>query len=172
MAGTRKDFSLCETMAGALHMVGEAYGIDGCWLPWQFERHVLLGGANPFRITTSAYPRNFKDGVDKVSFEISFDNKTPNLVKYISFDELPSKGKYIVTQTSIKHLREGGASCALWIEIPKGADREGISGIQSLLKAEICCAEWKDFLPPEPETPMERAQLVIAQGDTEWLKKQ
>lgn len=172
MAGIRKDFSLCETVAGALYMVCEAYGMDGCWLAWRYERHILTGGAPPYRVTSSDYPRSIKDGIDKISFEIDFDKSNPNLVKYIRFDEQPGKRKYLITQTSMRHLHEGGTNCALWIEIPKGADREGISGMQSLLKAEICCAEWKDYLSPLPETALEHAQMVIAQDNTDWLKKQ
>lgn len=171
MTEFRKGFILCETVAGALHTVSEAYGMDGCWLPWKLEKHVLTGGTTPFNITTSEYPRSLKDGVDKVNFVIEFDNDKPNLVKSIRFDELPSKGKYVVTQTSMKHLQDGG-NCALWIEIPKGAEREGITAVQSLLKAEICCAGWKDHLPAEPETAIERAHLIIACDDIEWVKRQ
>ncbi|KAJ4422304.1 hypothetical protein N0V82_003059 [Gnomoniopsis sp. IMI 355080] len=174
MAGVRKSFSLCETVAGALHTIGEAYGIDGCWLPWQFEKHVLNNQATPFQISTDEYPRNLKDGVDKVCVEVHYYNDNPNLVKYIRFEELPSKEKYIVTQTSMKHVQDdaAGASCTLWIEIPKGAEREGIAGVPSRLKAKICCAEWKDHLSPTPETEIERAQLYVAQDNVEWLKRQ
>lgn len=173
MPPARKDFSLCETVAGALHAVSEAYGMDGCWLPWQFEKHVLTEGATPFRITTKEYPRDLKEGVDKVCFEVAYDNDNPNLLKFIRFDELPSKGKYIVSQTSMKHVKDdAGVNCALWIEIPKDADREGIAGAKSLFKAKVCCAVWKDHLPPSPETAIERAHLCLVQDDVEWLKGQ
>lgn len=171
MAAIRKEFRLCETLAGVLHNVSEAYAMDGCWLPWKFERHVLTGGATPFRITTKEYSDGIKDGVDQVRFEIHYHNENPNLVRFIRFDELPGRQKYIVTQTSMKHI-EDSSTCPIWIEIPKGADRDGIAGAHSLLKAKICCADWKDHLPPTPETRLEQAHLTMSQDDLGWLKKQ
>lgn len=171
MAAIRKEFRLCETLTGVLYTVSDAYGMDGSWLPWQFERHILIGGATPFRITTKEYPSGTKEGVDKVSFEVQYDNDNPNLVKYIRFEELPGRGKYIVTQTSMKHI-EDDSTCPVWIEIPKGSDRDGIAGAQSLLKAKICCEDWKHYLPPSPETKLEQAHLTMAQDDVGWLKVQ
>ncbi|KAJ4390632.1 hypothetical protein N0V93_004229 [Gnomoniopsis smithogilvyi] len=173
MTATQKSSSLCETVLGALHTVSEAYGMDGCWLPWQFDKHVITSGATPFRITTNEYPRSLKDGVHKVCFEIEYDNDKPNLVKFIRFKELPSKRKFVVTQTSMNHLKDDTeADCSLWIEIPKGAEREGIAGVSSRLKANICCDQWKHYIPQSPETEIERDQLIIAQDDRDWLKRQ
>lgn len=166
-------FTLCDTISGVLAEICDGYGIDNHWLSWQFERAMWAGSASPLRLDTNSLvqKRPLKEGVSKVVFEIEFDCKDPNTIKWIRFHEVPSRKHYIVTQTSIDHVRED-TQCALWIELSPAARKEDIQAVQALLKVGICCTEWKDSLPKEPYTALERAHLVLASGDELWLKKQ
>lgn len=173
MPRSDRPFTLCETISGVFAEICDDYAIDNHWLSWQFEREIWAGKPSPLRVDTNdlVQKRPMKEGVSKVVFEIDFDGENPNTIKWIRFNELPSKKHYIVTQTSIDHVRED-TKCALWIELPPSARKEDIQAVQALLKVEVCCTEWKDSLPKEPCTALERAHLVVATEDEFWLKKQ
>lgn len=169
----RKDFDLSETLIGVLGALAENYGFDGSWLAWQYEKHVLVNGASPFRVTTSECAQTLKEGVDRVKFEIEFDHKNPNEIKWVRFDESRGDKTYMITQTSIIHMNEV-STCVLWLELPKGARGTDfdIAAAQSLLKVEVCCPEWQNSLPADPVTALERAKFYVAQGDITWMKSQ
>lgn len=167
-------FTLCETVSGVFGEICDAYAIDSSWLSWQYERAVWTGKvASPMHLTTNALhqKRPMKDGVDKVMFEIEFDTERPNYIKCIRFTEHPSKKVFLVTQTSIDHVRED-TKCPFWIELPPAARKEDIGAVVALLRVDICCNNWKDSLPKEPHTALERAHLVVANEDKSWLKNQ
>lgn len=168
-----RPFSLCETISGVFAEICDKYDIDSTWLSWQFERAIWTGKTSPLRIGTNelVQKRSIKEGVEKVTFEIRFDHEHPNDVTAIRFTELPTKKVFLVTQTSIQHVQDE-TKCPLWVELPPAARKEDIGAIQALLKVEVCCTDWKDFLPKEPWTALERAHLVMASGDEFWLKKQ
>lgn len=173
MSSLVREFCLSDDLDGVLRELCKAYEIDASLLSWQFERHALLNGATPFRLDTDDHTSQIvlKDGVTKVSVEVEFSNTNPNDVKYIKFYELPVKKTYLITQTSMAHIRSD-STCPLWIELPKGATKEDIGAVQSLIKADICCHEWADFIPSSPQTALERAFLVFASTDLDWIKKQ
>ncbi|CAN8102819.1 unnamed protein product [Discula destructiva] len=172
MPTIRKDFCLDETVAGSLRALCENYHLDGSWLAWQFEKHILVNGASPFRVETGAYGHPIKEGIQNVKFEVEFDSNNPNVLKWIRFDELPSKKSFVITQTSVKHMREG-VTCPLWLEVPKSTEtREDIGAVQSLLRVKLCCDEWIVFIPDEPETALERAQLTVADENINRLKNE
>lgn len=175
MPRVERPFTLCETVSGVFSEICDKYGIDSTWLAWQFERCIWAGddSCKPFRISTNdlVQKRPMKEGIAKVTFEIEYDHDNPNEIKCIRFSELPSKKIFTVTQTSILHVQDE-TKCPLWIELPPGARKEDIGAVQALLKVDICCADWKDFLPKEPHTTLERAHLVVANGDEFWIKKQ
>lgn len=168
-----RGFSLCETVSGVFADICEGYDIDNAWLSWQFERAILKGEKSPLHVNTSSLVQNrpMKEGVDKVVFEVEFDQANPNTILCIRFNELPSRKHFLVTQTSIAHVRED-TKCPLWIELPPGARKEDIGAIHSLLRVDICCNEWKDFLSQKPYTTLEQAHLVVASNDEGWLKNQ
>lgn len=166
-------FTLCETISGVFAEICDGYSIDSAFLSWQFERGVWTGKTSPIRISTNdpQQKRPMKEGVEKVTFEIEFDTENPNDIKCIRFTEFPSKKVYLVTQTSIDHVREG-TKCPLWVELPPAARKEDIGAVVALLRVDICCDDWKDSLRKEPYTALERAHLVVANEDKFWLKKQ
>lgn len=173
MSSTKREFRLSEDLDGVLRELCKAYEIDASLLSWQFERHALLNGATPFRFSTDDHMNQvvLKDGVTKIDIEVEFSNSNPNDIKWIKFHEMPVKKTYLITQTSMMHIHSDSI-CPLWIELPPRAIKEDISAVQNLIKAEICCNEWTDFLPAAPETALERAFLVLASKDESWIKKQ
>lgn len=173
MSSAKREFRLSEDLDGVLRELCKAYEIDASLLSWQFERHALLNGATPFRFSTDDYMNQvvLKDGVTKIDVEVEFSNSNPNDIKWIKFQEMPVKKTYLITQTSMMHIHSD-STCPLWIELPPRATKEDISAVQNLIKVEICCSEWTDFLPAAPETALERAFLVLASKDEDWIKKQ
>lgn len=170
---SKHDFEISEDVDGVLRELCEAYGLDHCLLSWRFERHVMIQGASPFRMSTSDFSNkaSLKDGVEKVEFEIEFSHSNGNEIKWIRFHEHRSNKWYIVTQTSIQHVN-GENECSLWLELPRGFRKEDMAAVQNFSKVKLCCEEWKDFLPAHPETALERAFLVFASEDVDWIKKQ
>lgn len=173
MSSTKPEFRLSEDVDGVLRELCKAYGMDGSLLSWQFDKHVSSDGETPFRLNTNDFTRQIelKDGVDKIVVEIEYATANPNHIKWIRFHEMPSKKRYIITQTSMKHIHED-STCALWLELPQGAHKEDISAVKSLLNVELCCEDWKDHLCASVETTLERTFRVIAEEDVEWVKKQ
>lgn len=170
---SKRDFDLAEDVDGVLRELCKAYGLDASLLSWQFEKHVILNGATPFRMSTNDFANqvSLKDGVDKVEVEVEYSHANANDIKWIRFHEMPNHKFYIITQTSMKHIRQE-STCPLWIELPQDSRKEDMATVQNFLKVEICCGEWKDFLPASPETALERAVLVFASEDVDWVKKQ
>lgn len=173
MSRTDRPFTLCETVSGVFAEICDKYAIDNSWLSWRFERAIWTGEASPLRFNTNdlVQKRPIKEGINKIMFEIAFDHENPNNIRSIRFNELPSRKVYLVTQTSIEHVREE-TKCPLWIELPPAARKEDIGAVQALLRVDICCPDWKDCLPKEPYTTLERAHLVVAADDIFWIKKQ
>lgn len=173
MGPTSPDFRLAEDIDLVFRELCKAYGVDGSLLSWQYEKHAILHGETPFKMSTSDFTKQveLKNGVEKVVFEVEFAEVNPNVIKFIKFNESPTKRFYIVTQTSMLHANEDN-TCPLWLELPLGARKEDIGAVQNLLKVNICCKEWADFLPAAPETALERARLVVAEDDVQWIKKQ
>lgn len=173
MPPPKTHFSLSETVAGVFAEICDAYNIDNHWLSWRYEREILTDGASPFRINTNdlVQKNRLKEGVDKVTIEIEFNQDNPNVLKWIRFNELPSKKHYLVTQTSIDHIQQN-TGCPIWLELPPAARKEDIGAVQALLKVKVCCNEWKDFLPISPYTELERAHRIVAAEDIDWIRKQ
>lgn len=173
MSSTKPEFRLSEDVDGVLRELCKAYGIDGSLLSWRFDKHILLDGETPFRMNTNDFTRQIqlKDGVDKIVVEIEYAPENPNHIKWIRFHEMPSKKHYIITQTSMKYIDED-STCALWLELPRGACKEDIGAVQSLLKVKLCCEGWKDHLCASAETVLERAFFDIAVEDVGWIKNQ
>lgn len=173
MSHNHAEFSLSGTNMTVLRRVSEAYGIDGSWLAWRLEKHVLAKGVTPFRITTDDYQAKsaIKNGVEKITFVIDFAQENPNVLKSVRFHEEPSDKYFIVTQTSILHVQDSN-TCALWFELPQSALPGDMGAVQGIAKVVICCDAWKEFLPASPHTELEQAQLIFAKDDISWVKKQ
>lgn len=169
----KNDFILSEDVDGVFREICKAYGLDASLLSWQFEKHIILNGATPFRFNTNDFVnhRPLKDAVDKVVVEVEYANANANDIKWIRFHEMPCNKYYIVTQTSMRHIRQD-SNCPLWLELPQESRKEDMATVQNFLNVDICCEEWKDFLPDSPETALERALLVFASEDVDWMKKQ
>lgn len=173
MTLNKPDFRLSEDVDVVFRELCKAYGIDGSLLSWQYEKHAILNGEAPFKLSTNDFTKQveLKEGVEKVAIEVEFAESNPNSIKSIKFHESPSKKSYIVTQTSMLHVNEE-SNCPLWLELPQGARKEDISAVHNLLKVKICCNNWQDFLPASPKTALERAWLVVAEENVDWIKKQ
>lgn len=168
-----RDFVLSEDVDGIFREVCKAYGLDASLLSWQFDKHVMLDGATPFRLSTNNFEQQvtFKDGVKQLEVEVEYNNTNANDIKWVRFHEMPSNKYYIITRTSMQHIDQD-STCSLWFELPQESRREDMSTVQNFSKVEICCEAWKDFLPESPETALERAFLVFASEDVDWIKKQ
>ncbi|KUI68741.1 hypothetical protein VM1G_04072 [Cytospora mali] len=173
---SKPHFSLGDQMAGVFAEICEKNAIASCWLQWKFELAILNEDSSPFTIDTNNDARcgRLKDGIKKVGFTIDFDHVNPNIINYIRFTEYHggSENKYyIVTQTSIDHVHED-AQCKLWLELPPGTRKEDIGAVINLWKVQVCCDEWKEFLPSNPVTQLEKAHRVVAVENVQWLKTQ
>lgn len=173
---SKAHFSLSDQTAGVFAEICQKNGITSCWLQWKFELAVLSDDSSPFIIDTNSDARCgcLKDGIKKVTFTIDFDYHNPNFINYIRFSEV-HQGRdnkhWIVTQTSIDHVHED-AECDLWLELPPGTRKEDIGAVINLWKVQICCSRWKEYLPVNPFTQLEKAHRVVAGENVEWLKTQ
>lgn len=173
---SKSSFSLGDQLAGVFAEICEKNGIASCWLQWKFELAVLNDDPSPFTIDTNNDARcgPLKDGIKKVTFTVAFDYDNPNFINYIRFTEVhegTENKHWIVTQTSIDHVHED-AECKLWLELPPGTRKEDIGAVINLWKVQICCDRWKEFLPANPFTQLEKAHRVVAGENVEWLKTQ
>lgn len=172
---SKSQFALGDQNAGVFAEICQKNGITHCWLQWKFEIAVLSEATSPFTIDTKSDALcGLKVGVSKVVFTIDFDQNNPNVINYIKFSEFYTnscKKHFIVTQTSVDHVHED-TGCNLWLEVPPNALHEDISAVVNLWKVQICCDGWKDFLPANPATQLEKAHRVVSEGNAQWLKKQ
>ncbi|KKY37553.1 hypothetical protein UCDDA912_g02442 [Diaporthe ampelina] len=172
---SKPQFALCDQNAGVFAEICQKNDMTHCWLQWKFEMAVLSEATSPLTIDTKSDALcGLKSGVNKVVFTIDFDQSNPNAINYIKLSESYSnsdKKHFIVTQTSVDHVHEDN-KCPLWLEVPPNALHEDISAVVSLWKVEICCDGWKDFLPANPATQLEKSHRFVSEGNAEWLKKQ
>ncbi|KAI7783933.1 hypothetical protein LA080_010958 [Diaporthe eres] len=172
---SKPQFALGDQNAGVFAEICQKNGIIHCWLQWKFEIAVLSDTTSPFTIDTKSDALcGLKAGVSKVVFTIDFDQNNPNVINYVKFSEFYTdsyKKHFIVTQTSVDHVHED-TGCNLWLEVPPNALHEDISAVVNLWKVQICCDGWKDFLPANPPTQLEKSHRVVAEGNAQWLKKQ
>ncbi|KAG6366770.1 hypothetical protein INS49_000950 [Diaporthe citri] len=172
---SKPQFALGDQNAGIFAEICQKNGMTHCWLQWKFEIAVLSDATSPFTIDTKSDALcGLKDGVSKVIFTIDFDQNNPNVINYIKFSEFYNKSvkkHFIVTQTSVDHVQEDTA-CKLWLQLPPNALHEDISAVVNLWRVQICCDEWKDFLPANPATQLEKSHRVVSEGNAQWLKKQ
>lgn len=172
---SKPQFSLCEQNSGVFAEICQKNDMTHCWLQWKFEIAILSGAASPFTIDTKSDALcGLKSGVNKVVFTIDFDQENPNVINYVKFSEYydnSERKNFIVTQTSVDHVHED-TGCDLWLEVPHKAFREDISAVVNLWKVQICCDGWKNFLPANPATQLEKSHRVVSEGNAEWLKKQ
>lgn len=174
---SKPQFSLGDQNAGVFAEICQKNGMTHCWLQWKFEIAVLSEVTSPFTIDTKNDAMcSLNSGVSKIVFTIDFDQSNPNVINYVKFSETYTNSDkkqkhFIVTQTSVDHVHED-TGCNLWLEMPPNALHEDISAVVSLWKVQICCDGWKDFLPANPATQLEKCHRVISEGNAEWLKKQ
>lgn len=171
----KPQFALGDQNAGVFAEICGKNGMTHCWLQWKFEIAVLSGATSPFTIDTKNDDLcSLKSGVSKVIFIVDFDQNNPNVINYIKFSEFydnSEKKHFIVTQTSVDHVHED-TGCNLWLEAPSSALHEDIRALVNLWKVQICCDRWKDFLPANPATQLEKSHRVVSEGNAEWLKNQ
>lgn len=172
---TKPQFALGDQNAGVFAEICKKNDMTPCWLQWKFEIAVLSEATSPVNIDTKSDALcSLKSGVNKVVFIIDFDENNPNVINYVKFSESYDNAErkhFIVTQTSVDHVHEDNG-CNLWLEVPLGALKEDISALVGLWKVQICCDGWKDFLPANPATQLEKSHRVVSEGNAEWLKKQ
>lgn len=172
---SRPQFTLGEQNSGVFAEICQKNDMTHCWLQWKFEIAVLSDATSPFTIDTkSDVLCGLKSGVNKVVFTIDFDQDNPNVINYVKFTEFydtSEKRHFIVTQTSVDHVHED-TGCNLWLEMPPKAFREDISAVVGLWKVQLCCDGWKDFIPANPATQLEKSHRVVSEGNAPWLKKQ
>lgn len=172
---SKPQFALGDQNAGVFAEICKKNGMTHCWLQWKFEIAVLSEATSPFNIDTKSDALcDLKDGVSKVVFTIDFDQNNPNVINYVKFSETytnSDKKHFLVTQTSVDHVHED-TGCNLWLEVPLNALHEDISAVVRLWKVQICCDRWKDFLPANPATQLEKSHRVVSEGNAQWLKKQ
>lgn len=172
---TKPQFALGDQNAGVFAEICKKNDMTPCWLQWKFEIAVLSEATSPVNIDTKSDALcSLKSGVNKVVFIIDFDVNNPNVINYVKFSESydnAEKKHFIVTQTSVDHVHEDNG-CNLWLEVPLGALKEDISALVGLWKVQICCDGWKDFLPANPATQLEKSHRVVSEGNAGWLKKQ
>lgn len=171
----KPQFALGDQNAGVFAELCKKNDMTPCWLQWKFEIAVLSEATSPVNIDTKSDALcSLKSGVNKVVFIIDFDESNPNVINYVKFSESydnTEKKHFIVTQTSVDHVHEDNG-CNLWLEVPLGALKEDISALVGLWKVQICCDGWKDFLPANPATQLEKSHRVVSEGNAGWLKKQ
>lgn len=171
----KPQFTLSEQNAGVFAEICEKNNMTHCWLQWKFEIAILSKAPSPFTIDTKSDALcGLKGDVNKVVFTIDFDQENPNVINFVKFSEYydhSERKNFIVTQTSVDHVHED-TGCKLWLEVPHKAFREDISAVVNLWKVQICCDGWKDFLPANPATQLEKSHRVVSEGNAEWLKKQ
>lgn len=171
----KPQFALGDQNAGVFAEICKKNEMTPCWLQWKFEIAVLSEATSPVNIDTKSDALcSLKSGVNKVVFIIDFDENNPNVINYVKFSESydnAEKKHFIVTQTSVDHVHEDNG-CNLWLEVPLGALKEDISALVGLWKVQICCDGWKDFLPANPATQLEKSHRVVSEGNAGWLKKQ
>lgn len=171
----KPQFALGDQNAGVFAEICKKNDMTPCWLQWKFEIAVLSEATSPVNIDTKSDALcSLKSGVNKVVFIIDFDKNNPNVINYVKFSESYDNAErkhFIVTQTSVDHVHEDNG-CNLWLEVPLGALKEDISALVGLWKVQICCDGWKDFLPANPATQLEKSHRVVSEGNAGWLKKQ
>lgn len=172
---SKPQFALGDQNAGVFAEICQKNDMTPCWLQWKFEIAVLSEATSPVTIDTKSDALcGLKSGVNRVVFIIDFDHNNPNVINYVKFSESydnAEKKHFVVTQTSVDHVHED-TGCNLWLEVPPGALKEDISAVVGLWKVQICCDGWKDFLPANPATQLEKSHRVVSEGNAEWLKKQ
>lgn len=172
---SKSQFALGDQNAGVFAEVCQKNGMTHCWLQWKFEIAILSDVTSPFTIDTKSDALcGLKSGVSKVVFTVDFDQNNPNVINYVKFSETyanSDKKHFIVTQTSVDHVQED-TGCDLWLEVPSTALHEDISAVVNLWKVQICCDGWRDFLPANPATQLEKSHRLVSEGNAQWLKKQ
>lgn len=171
---SKLQFALSDQNAGVFAEICGKNGMTHCWLQWKYETAVLSEVTSPFTLDTkSDVLCGLKSGVNKVAFTIDFDHNNPNVINYVKFSEFYDNERkhYVVTQTSVDHVHEDN-TCPLWLEVPHCALHEDISAVVNLWKVQLCCDAWKDFLPANPATQLEKSHRLVSEGNAGWLKKQ
>ena len=173
---SKLQFALSDQNAGVFAEICGKNGMTHCWLQWKFEMAVLSEVTSPFMVDTKSDALcGLKSGVTKVVFTIDFDQNNPNTINFAKFTEFyennPGKKHFVVTQTSVDHVHDDNA-CPLWLEIPPSVLSEDISAVVNLWKVQLCCDAWKDFLPANPATQLEKSHRLVSEGNAAWLKKQ
>lgn len=173
---SKLQFALSDQNAGVFAEICGKNGLTHCWLQWKYEMAVLSEVTSPFTVDTKSDTLcELKGGINKVVFTIDFDHNNPNVINYVKFSEFyednPEKKHFVVTQTSVDHVDEDN-TCPLWLEIPHSVLSEDIGAVVNLWKVQLCCDVWKDFLPANPATQLEKSHRLVSEGNASWLKKQ
>lgn len=162
-------FALSDHNAGVFAEICSKNDMTHCWLQWKYEMAVLSEVTSPFTVDTKSDALcDLKSGVTKVTFTVDFDHENPNIINYIKFSESyddsheKTRKHFVVTQTSVDHVHEDN-TCPLWLEIPHSALLEDISAVVNLWKVQICCDEWKNFLPANPATQLEKSHRLVSE---------
>lgn len=170
MASSSVGFSLNEANADLFAQISDIYSIDTSWLAGQYTTFVDRKGLTPFCITSGCLLRELvRDGVAHVTFSIDFSSADKNDIKSISIREEPSKKHWLVTQTSLAHIKTS-PECRPFIDISSVRQLRGYPRVSDLLAVQLCCDDWKLCLNKRwQHTDLERVQYDEARSNVYCL---